>query len=157
MDKKMWKTFEYGKEQRKRWQIFQKSQGIFIKMPENNIIPVSLRLKSNIKTPRGLNIIRKTEKGLLNGRIKTINNTIERLECQKDTCILELSRVLDKEAMAECNRFMDKLKEDKHSKTLEWLRVKYDRYCMKIDHKDKGGCSKNENMLKYMHQSGTKI
>ena len=26
---------------------------------------------------------------------------------------------------------------------------------MKIDHKDKGGHSKNENMLRYMHQSST--
>ena len=32
----------------------------------NDVIPISIRLKSNIKTPKGKEIIRKTEKALLN-------------------------------------------------------------------------------------------
>ena len=35
----------------------------------NDVIPVSIRLKSNIKTPRDQEIIRRTEKALLNERI----------------------------------------------------------------------------------------
>ena len=61
---------------------------------DSNTFPVSLRLKSNIKTPKALNIIRKTEKALLNERIRTINNTQEMLEHQSHTCKTELSRVL---------------------------------------------------------------
>ena len=71
---------------------------------DSHIITVSLRLKSNIKTPKALNIIRKTEKALLNERVRTINNTIEMPEHQSHTCKTELSRVLNQEVLAECNK-----------------------------------------------------
>ena len=35
----------------------------------NDVIPVSIRLKSNIKAPKGQEIIRRAEKALLNERI----------------------------------------------------------------------------------------
>ena len=44
-----------------------------------DIIPVSIRLKSNIGTSRSLNILKKVE------RIRSINNTLEMLECQRGT------------------------------------------------------------------------
>ena len=62
-------------------------------------IAVSIRLKSNIGTPRTLNILKKAERALLNERIRTINNTLEMLECQRSTCISKLSRVLDQEVI----------------------------------------------------------
>ena len=93
-----------------KWERIEKKMAGFknhrfsLRCLDNNIIPVSLRLKSNIWTPRGLNNIKKkTEKALLNEIIRTINNTIEILECQRDTCKIELSRVLDQVVMAECN------------------------------------------------------
>ena len=86
---------------------------------DSNIIPVSLRLKSNIKTPKAISIIKKTERALLNERVRTINNTIKILECQYHTCRTELSRVLDQEIMAECDKIMFKIKEDRHYNTLE--------------------------------------
>ena len=98
---------------------FKSHRRFLLRCLDSNIIPVSLRLKSNIKTPRGLNIIKKTERALLNERIRTIKKTIEMLEHQKDTCKIELSRVLDQEVMAECNKFMYKITEGRHFKTLE--------------------------------------
>ena len=50
------------------------------------VVPVSIRLKSNIKTPKGFQIIRRAEKALLNERVRLINNTINRLSLQRDTC-----------------------------------------------------------------------
>ena len=58
-----------------------------------DIIPVSIKLRSIIKTLKGLNIIRKAEKALLNERIKTINNTLDMLKLQRDICMNKLSRV----------------------------------------------------------------
>ena len=51
-----------------------------------DIRPISTRLRSNIKTPKGHHIIRKAEKTLLNERIRSINNTINMLKVQVDTC-----------------------------------------------------------------------
>ena len=94
---------------------------------DNNIIPVSLKQNSNLKTPKALKIIRNTERALSNERIRMINNTIEMLEHEKDTCIEELSKVFNQEDMAECSRFMFKTKEDRHYKTMAWQKNKLER------------------------------
>ena len=51
-----------------------------IKCLKNEAIPVSVRLKTNLKTPKGIQIIRKAEKQLLNECIRLITNTIELAE-----------------------------------------------------------------------------
>ena len=53
---------------------------------KEDIIPVSIRLKSTIRTPKGHHIIRKAERALLNERIRLVNNTITMLKIQVDTC-----------------------------------------------------------------------
>ena len=65
-----------------------------------DVLPVSVRVKSNMITPRGYNIIKSVERTLLNERIRMINNTLEMFEYQRDTCINQLTRVLDKEVIA---------------------------------------------------------
>ena len=71
-----------------------------------------------MKTPKAIQIIRKTEKALLNERIRMINNTIEMLNHVKDTCTEELSKALKQEDMEECKEFMKNIKEDRHYKTM---------------------------------------
>ena len=83
-----------------------------------NIIPVSLKLRSNIKTPKAREIIKKTEKLLLNERIRMINNTIEMLNHVKDTCMEVLSKALKQEDMEECKEFMNNIREERHSNTM---------------------------------------
>ena len=120
---------------------------------DSNIIPVSLRLKSNIKTPKAISIIKKTERALLNKRVRTI---IRMLEHQCHTCRTELTRVLDQESMAEYNEIMFKIKEDRHHKTLERQKAKLDRLIRRKEPVNKGGCSNpNPNMQRYMYHSST--
>ena len=45
-----------------------------------DITPVSLKLKNNIGTYKSKCIIHKTERKLLNKRVRNINNTIDNLE-----------------------------------------------------------------------------
>ena len=52
-----------------------------------DIIPVSVRLKSNIKAPKGNYIVRKAERVLLNERVRLINNSITMSMYQRGTCI----------------------------------------------------------------------
>ena len=47
---------------------------------DRGLIPVSLRLKNLVRTQRGQDIIYKTEKKLLNERIKNINMTLKHYE-----------------------------------------------------------------------------
>ena len=46
------------------------------------LIPVSVRLKSNIKTPKGRQIIKKAEIALLNERVRSINILSSCLPCK---------------------------------------------------------------------------
>ena len=43
---------------------------------KEDLVPVSLRLTNNIRTPKGFQIIRRTGNALLNERVRLINNTI---------------------------------------------------------------------------------
>ena len=49
-----------------------------------DVIPVSVRLKTNIRTSRGLEIIRKAERQLLNECIRSINNSLELYMYEKE-------------------------------------------------------------------------
>ena len=84
----------------------------------NDVIPVSIRLKSNIKTPKGKEIIRKTEKALLNERIHSINNSIYMFNLQLDTCKIELAKKIKEEDLRICQDFIETRKEPRHYKTM---------------------------------------
>ena len=144
---------------RRKWQTL-KSQEFTLRYLDNNIIPVSLRLKSNIRTPRASNIIKKTERLLINDRVRTINSTIEMLECQCHTCRSDLNKVLDRETMEECDKIMVKIKDDRHQKTLERQKAKLDQLMSREEHVNRGGCSNMQRYMyhssnRYMFQSGT--
>ena len=91
----------------------------------SDLIPVSIRLKSNIRTPKGCSIIRRAERSLLNERIRSINNTITMFELQWDTCINKLGSIINKEIMEECTKFIKLRREVRHKKTLERQTAKY--------------------------------
>ena len=138
----------------KKMTDFKNHRKFSLRCLSKNIIPVSLRLKSNIKMTRGLNILKKAERALLNERIRNINNTLQMLEHQRVTCMNQLYRVLGQEVMEECKVFMNETKEARHFNTLEWQKAKFERLCMKMN--SKGGHSKDENMSmhRYMYHSG---
>ena len=102
-----------------------------------DIIPVSIRLKSNIRTPKGCSIIKKAERALLNERIRSIYNTITMSGTQRDTCKYKLSGILDKETIEECVKFINYIRETKQIKTLERQTLKFNQLC----HKNTGGHS----------------
>ena len=82
----------------KKMANYRNHQRFTIKCLKKEVIPVSIRLKTNIKTSKGLQIIRRAEKQLLNECIRSINNTLELLMMKRDTCIQELKdTILDKE------------------------------------------------------------
>ena len=84
----------------------------------NAVIPVSIRLKSNIKTPKGKEIIRRTEKALLNERICSINNSIYMFSLQLDTCKTELANKIKEEDLRNCVNFIETRREARHYRTM---------------------------------------
>ena len=84
---------EYGKENVKifwQWEKIENKMADFsnlrrfsLRCLSEDIIPVSIRLKSNIKTPKGYYLIKKGGRALLNERIRSINNTINMLKLKE--------------------------------------------------------------------------
>ena len=122
-------TSEYGQENVKTFRCWEKFEYKMVDFSNHRrfslrclskgLIPVSVRLKSSIKTPKGRQIIKKAEIALLNERVRSINNSLVMFTIQRDTCINQLKDNLDKETMERCERFIKEKREIRHLKTFE--------------------------------------
>ena len=95
-----WEKLEY------KMEAFQNHRIFMIRCLKEDLIPVSVKLRSNIKTPRANIFTKKAERALLNERVRNINNTITMATCERDTCMNTLSEVFPKEIMEECARLI---------------------------------------------------
>ena len=108
---------------------FQNHRRFSLRCLSKDVIPVSIRLRSNIIMPKSYYIIKKAERALLNERIMSINNTINMLGHQRDTCKNDLESKIEEETMKECVNFINIRREARHCKTMERQKHKFDRLC----------------------------
>ena len=101
---------------------------------KNEVIPVSIRLKTSVKTSKGFQIIRRAERQLLNECIRSINNTLGLLMMKRDTCIQELKdTIVDKEDMEydqktfeECGSLIKRVIECQHNRVMLRQKQKFE-------------------------------
>ena len=85
-----------------------------------------MRLKTNIKTAKGLEIIKRAEKQLLNECVRSINNQLEMFMLKRDTCINKLKNIIrDQNLIQECEELMKKVVESRHIRVLERQSMKF--------------------------------
>ena len=82
----------------------------------NDLIPVSIKLKSTLKSTRANKILRKAEKDLLQARIKTINFTLDNTSKQLEECRSQLAAIISTQRLRECQDFVDKVGEIRFNK-----------------------------------------
>ena len=82
----------------------------------NDLIPVSIKLKSTLKSTRAKKILRKAEKDLLQARIKTINFTLDNTSKQLEECRSKLVAIISTQRLRECQDFVDKVSEIRFNK-----------------------------------------
>ena len=82
----------------------------------NDLIPVSIKLKSTLKSTRANKILRKAEKDLLQARIKTINFILDNTSKQLEECRSQLAAIISTQRLRECQDFVDKVGEIKFNK-----------------------------------------
>ena len=103
------------------------------------LIPVSIKLKSTLDTPKARQIIRKAEKDLLQARIKAINNILVQVERETQDCRAKLASIISQERLEQCQHFINKVSE------LRFNKVKQ-RQINKLNHlvsKKKGNITNN--------------
>ena len=86
------------------------------------LVPVSLKLKSNLNTTRAKKIIRKAEKELIRARIKSINNILTNMAIQLEQCRSQLASIISTERLRECQGFIDKVGETRFNKVKNKLK-----------------------------------
>ena len=128
---------EYGKESVKilrQWEKlelkmvdFQNHQRFTLRCLSQDLIPVSIKLKTTVKTPKGIYIVRKAERMLMNERVRSINNMITMFRWQIDTCINSLGSLIGVEVIEECHGFISHRRERRHLSTLERQIKKYNQ------------------------------
>ena len=82
----------------------------------SDLIPVSIKLKSTIKTARAKQILRKAEKELLQARIKSINYILDSTSQQLEECRSKLAAIISTQKLRECQDFVDKVSENRFNK-----------------------------------------
>ena len=117
---------EYGIDARcmfREWERLQlkasdyKNHRIFIlRCLHKDLVPVSIKLKSTLKTVKARQIIRKAEKDLLQARVKAINNTLDNVAKQTEECRTQLASIISAVTLRECQGFMNKISEIKFNK-----------------------------------------
>ena len=82
----------------------------------NDLIPTSIRLKSTLKSTRANKILRKSEKELLQTRVKSINYILDNTSQQLEECRSQLASIISTQRLRECQDFVDKVGEIRFNK-----------------------------------------
>ena len=132
---------------------FQNHRHFTLRCLDEEVIPVSIKLKSQVKTPKGFQIIRKAEIALLNERIRSINCTINMLSSESDTCMKRLKEKIKEEDLNRCMSFIKKSKEARHLRTVsrqkDKLKILISKKTETNKRVERSGCS--NNMQSSMH------
>ena len=117
---------EYGVEVRhlfSDWERLQlrasdyKNHKIFtLRYLHRDLIPVSIKLKSTLKTVKARQLIRKAEKDLLQARLKAINSILVNVTKQTEECRTQLASIISAQRLRECQGFIDKVSEIRFTK-----------------------------------------
>ena len=97
---------------------FQNHRRFSLKCLKFDVILVSTRLKTNVRTAKGLEIIRKTERKLLNECIRSINNTLELYMHEGESIVQQLELDPNKEIIEECHGFIKRMIEARHQRVM---------------------------------------
>ena len=99
----------------KEWEQFKlrdcnyRNHRIFtLKCISNELVPVSFRLKTTLKTEKGRKIIRKAERDLLQARVKSINSILGDNAKQIELSRPKLTSIVSATSRDKCQQFIDK-------------------------------------------------
>ena len=106
---------------------YQNHRKFLLKYLGNGTIPVSIRLKNNVRTQRSDNIIQKAERSLLNKRIREVNITLDQLKHDAYMYQTKLSAIIGQDLMEKCTEFIKEHKELRHKVVMERQIRKYNK------------------------------
>ena len=115
-----WKRLQYRVCNYKNHRIFT------LRCIHNDLVPVSIKLKTSLRTERARKILRSAEKQLLQARLKSINSLLDNNAKQKELTRTQIASILPIPSYRKCQEFIE-------VKELRFKKVK-DRQVRKFNH-----------------------
>ena len=91
------------------------------------ISPVSIRLKTTVRTERARKSIRKAERNLLQARVNSINSPLDNNARQWDLSRSQQASIISTTSLLECKELIDKVRESRYLKVRERQINKFNR------------------------------
>ena len=85
----------------------------------NELVPISIKLKSTSKSERAKKILRLAEKQLLQTRLKSINSLLDNNAKQLELTRSKIASILPAPSYQQCQGFIEKIKETRFTKVKE--------------------------------------
>ena len=111
-----WRLFRLWEKLKIRASDYRNHRIFTLRCLHSDLIPVSIKLKSTIKSTRAKQILRKAEKELLQARIKSINFILDSTSQQLEECRSKLAAIISTQKLRECQDFVDKVSENRFNK-----------------------------------------
>ena len=111
-----WHLFRIWEKLRLRASEYKNHRIFTLRCLHNDLIPVSIKLKSTLKSARANKILRKAEKELLQTRVKSINYILDNTSKQLDECRSQLASIISTQRLKECQDFIAKVGENRFNK-----------------------------------------
>ena len=112
----VWRLFRLWEKLKIRASDYRNHRIFTLRCLHSDLIPVSIKLKSTIKSSRAKQILRKAEKELLQARIKSINFILDNTSQQLEECRSKLATIISTQKLRECQDFVDKVSENRFNK-----------------------------------------
>ena len=122
----MWLLREWGKLQIRNCD-YKKHRIFTLRCITKGIIPVSIKLKTTIRTEKARKIIRKAERDLLKARVKSMNSLLGYSAKQRDLCWLKLVSIISNTSINRWQELIDKVSEFRHFKVKQRQINKFNR------------------------------
>ena len=122
-----------------------------------DLIPVSIKLKSTLKTERAKKIVRKAEKELLQARVKAINSILDNVGKQTELCRSQLASILSTQRLRECQGFIEKVGEIRFTKVKQRQLNMFNNLLNKREGNVTGVSSLNSSQSLVSSQAGRQV
>ena len=105
-----WERLQYRQCNYKNHRIFT------LRCLHNDLVPVSIKLKSTLRSERAKKILRLAEKQLLQTRLKSINSLFDNNAKQLELTRSKIVSILPNPSYKQCREFIEKVKESRFKK-----------------------------------------
>ena len=95
------------------------------------LTPVSIKLKTTIRTEKARKIVRKAEKDLLQATVKAINSILDNVGKQTELCRSKIASILSTQRFRECQGFVEKVGEIRFNKVKQRQLNKFNNLLIK--------------------------